>query len=177
MGILVLSLLAQASLSEWKGWQCKGEIVVGRYVNYAEGFSVAMPTGLRGRRGQASGPERGVSVPLSSDCVGVVVVYGEQNSLEWATPAAAVAETVEMDTRAGALAVVKRYSARLGRLAAAGATIRHKETSDVEDIVIAFRPGWGPVYVAHLATTEARYKRDHPRFLEILRSFRLEDWR
>jgi hypothetical protein len=50
-------------MSEWKQWQCEGSPVTDRYVNYAEGFSVAIPAGLQGRRGQAAGPERGVSIP------------------------------------------------------------------------------------------------------------------
>jgi hypothetical protein len=177
MSILVLSFLAQISLSEWKAEQCRGEIVTDRYVNYAEGFSVAMPTGLQGRRGEASGPERGVSIPLSSDCVGVVVVFGEPNGALWKTPAAAVAETVNMDTKANGPAAVRHYRTRLGHLAAAGAIVRHNGRSDVADIVIAFRPGGEPVYIARLATTQARYKRDHGRFVDVLRSFRLEDWR
>lgn len=177
MSILVLSFLAQISLSEWKVEQCGGETVTDRYVNHAEGFSVAMPTGLQGRRGQASGPERGVSVPLSSDCVGVVVVFGEPNSALWETPAAAVAQTVNVHTKTNGPAAVRRYRTRLGHLSAAGAIIRHNGRSDVEDIVIAFRPGGEPVYFAWLATTQARYKRDHLRFVDVLRSFRLEDWR
>lgn len=152
------------------------EAVDGRYVNYAEGFSVGMPVGLKGKRGQAAGPERGVSIPLSANCVGVIVVYGEPNSAEWANPAVAiVAMAGYAQTDNGV--VVRRYRTKLGRLPAFGATIRYRDSSDIEDLVIAFRPGGGPMYTARLATPNIRYRRDHQRFIETLRSFRLAPWR
>jgi hypothetical protein len=174
--VFVLTFLALTSLSEWKALQCTGEPVIDRYVNYAEGFSVAIPAGLQGRRGQVVGPERGVSIPLSADCVGVVVLFGEPNSADWATAADAVAATVRYALADNEVAV-QRYRTKMGPLAAAGATIRYRGTSDVEDVVIAFRPGGGPVYTARLATTNIRYQRDHRRFVDVLRGFRLEAWR
>ena len=77
-----LALFLQTNLTQWKQWQCEGTPVTGRYFNYAVGFSVAAPPGVQGRRGQSSGPERGVAFPLSHDCDRVVVVFGEPNSLE-----------------------------------------------------------------------------------------------
>jgi hypothetical protein len=93
MTLLILGFLALTTSPEWKRLQCTGDAVGGRYVNYAEGFSVGMPVGLKGKRGQAAGPERGVSIPLSAYCLGVIVVDGEPNSAEWANTAVAVAET------------------------------------------------------------------------------------
>ena len=148
-----------------------------RYFNYAEGFSVAIPRGLRGRAGQAAGPERGVAIPLSRDCAGVLVVYGEPNSAEWPTPAKAITEKVQIETEDDPKVELRRYRARLGKLAAAGVTIRHPATAAVEEIVIAFRPGGGPVYTARLATLESRHEQDRARFKKVLRGFRLEPWR
>ena len=70
-----------------------------------------------------------------------------------------------------------RRSGRLGTLDTAVATVRHLTTADVEEIVIAFRPGGGPVYTAQLATTAERYERDLKAFKQVLEGFRLEPWR
>ena len=177
MGALLMSLLLLRGMSEWKQWQCEGSPVTDRYVNYAEGFSVAIPAGLQGRRGQAAGPERGVSIPLSADCVGVVVVFGEPNSLEWATPAVSINWQIDAAAQTDLRIALQKYRARLGNLRAAGVTIRRRETTDVEDIVMTFRPGGGPVYTARLTTTAARYERDRGWFQKVLRGFRLEAWR
>lgn len=57
-------------VDKWRQIPFEGTVIIGKYVNYAEGFSIAVPRGLVGRRGQAAGPERGVSIPLSPDCEG-----------------------------------------------------------------------------------------------------------
>ena len=157
--------------------QCQGKPVSRRYINYAQGFSVAIPKGLRGRHGQSAGPERGVSIPLSRDCAGVVVVYGNPNSLEWPSPAAATGEEAESAVKDDPRAEVRRYTTRLGRLKAAGVKVGRRATSEVEETVVAFRPGGGPVYTARLRTTVARYERDREVFRAVLRGFRIEDWR
>jgi hypothetical protein len=177
VGVLVLTSLNQTSLSQWKQWQCQGRVISKRYFNYAEGFSLAMPSGLRGRAGQAAGPERGVSIPLSHDCAGVVVVYGEPNSSEWQMPADAIKWEVDSVVENDPHAEVQRYKTRLGKLKAEGVTVRHRATSEVKDIVVAFRPGGGPEYTAILSTTATRYKKDRDVFSKVLRGFRLEDWR
>ena len=176
-GVLVLTSLNQTSLSQWKQWRCQGRPTSKRYFNYAEGFSVAIPSGLQGRAGQDAGPERGVAVPLSRDCTGVVVVYGEPNSLEWPTPADAITWEVQTQTKDAPQAEIQRYRTRLGKLKAAGVTVKRGATSEVEDIVVAFRPGGGPVYTARLSTTGKRYKQDREVFRKVLRGFRLEAWR
>ena len=176
VGVLVLTSFGQTNL-EWKKLQCQGRPVFNRYFNYAEGFSVAMPKRIRGRHGQVDGPERGVSIPLSPDCTGVVVVYGEPNSADLPKPTAAISSEVETVVKEDPGAEVRRYTTRVGNLKAAGVTVRHSRTSEVEDIVIAFRPGGGPVYTARLSTTKRRSKQDRNVLLKVLRSFRLEPWR
>lgn len=177
MTTFLAGILLLTSFGQWKQWQCQGEPVTGRYFNYAQGFSIAIPKHLSGRRGQSAGPERGVSVPLSDDCAGVVVVYGQPNSLGWSSPSDAVGYEVESAVKDDAGAAARRYETRLGRLKAAGVTVRRGATSEVEDTVIAFRPGGGPVYTARLRTTAARYDRDGAVFRALLRGFRIEDWR
>ena len=63
------------------------------------------------------------------------------------------------------------------RLPASGVTIHYRDSKDVEDVVVAFRPGGGLMYTARLGTLAARYERDRKRFIDVLRSFRLEPWR
>jgi hypothetical protein len=176
IGVLFVTSLGQTKLAQWKQLQCTGRTVSNRYVNYAEGFSVAIPKPLKGRAGQAAGPERGVAVPLSDDCAGVVIVFGEPNSTEWATPADAITWKVQSHTEDNPQAVVQRYRNRLRNLKAAGVTIHHPATSDVGEIVVAFRPGGGPVYTVYLATTEVRYNQDRKSLIKVLRGFRLEPW-
>jgi hypothetical protein len=177
MAAFLVGVLVLTSLGQWKEWQCRGTAISKRYFNYAEGFSVAIPRALQGRRGQDAGPERGVSLPLSDDCSAVVVVSGQPNSLVWSTPADAIAWEAQTQSENDPQTEVQRYKTWLGKLTAAGVTIRHRATSDVEDVVVAFRPGGGPVYTARLATTERRYKQDRKSFRSVLRGFRLEPWR
>lgn len=175
MAAFLVGVLVLTSLGQWKQWQCQGSAISKRYFNDAEGFSVAIPRGLQGRHGESAGPERGVSLPLSHDCTGVVVVVADPNSLEWPTPADAI--TWEVQTEDDPQGELQRYRTGLGKLTAAGVTIRHGATPDVEDIVVAFRPRGGPVYAAWLATTGTRYKQDRKSFRKVLRGFRLEPWR
>jgi len=171
---LFLILLALTPQSDWKRLQCTGEFFSGRYVNYAEGFSVGIPSGLKGKRGQAAGPERGFSIPLSVNCVGVITFDGGANSLEWTNAhVAAVARASYYDNGI----VLRRYRTILGGLPAEGVVIHYGDTSDIDEFVIALRPGGALVYTARLGTTEARYRQDHRRFVGLLRRFRLEPWR
>jgi hypothetical protein len=171
---LFLILLALAPHSDWKRLQCTGEFFSGRYVNYAEGFSVGIPFRLKGKRGQAAGPERGFSIPLSADCAGVIAFDGEANSLEWENARdVAVATAKYYDDGI----VLHRHRTKLGRLAAVGVTISYPNQSDIDEFVVALRPGGALVYTARLGTTEARYRKDHQRFVGVLRRFRLEAWR
>jgi hypothetical protein len=177
MVAIIVALFLQTTLTQWKQWQCEGTPAIGRYINYAKGFSVAAPPDIQGRRGQSSGPERGVAYPLSQNCIRVVVVFGESNSLEWSTPSAAINWTVQASIEKDPQARINRYTTWMGKLNAAGATIRHKATSDIEEIVIAFRPGGGPVYQARLVFLPTQHDHDFDIFERVLREFRIEPWR
>lgn len=177
IGLLLLTNSGQAGPDQWKQLQCQGRRIHKRYVNYAEGFSIGIPSGLTGRTGQAAGPERGVSIPLSRDCTGVVVVYGEPNSAEWESPSDAIKKEIDSAVKDDPQAEVEKYQTKFGRLKAAGVTIRHRATSEVNERIVVFRPRGGPVYTAILSTTGRRYKKDHEVFRKVLRGFRLEAWR
>src|SRR2546426_10936112 len=122
-------LQKSSDVDSWKQLHCTGTSVTSKYINYAEGFSISIPPDLIGRRGQAAGPERGVSIPLSADCEGVVDISGEPNSLEWPTREDAIAWEIAHATGAGIR--VTRYASKLGSLRAAGATLRSERTGDV----------------------------------------------
>jgi len=106
-----------------------------------------------------------------------MVVFGEPNSLEWATPADAISWRTETAKEDDPQAVARRFITRLGKLKAAGVTIRHHTTDEWEALVVAFRPGGSPVYQATLSATGKRYSRDRKIFMKALQSFRLEAWR
>ena len=166
--------MALTPQSDWKRLQCTGEFISGRYVNYAVGYSVGIPTELKGKRGQADGPERGFSIPLTPICSGVIAFDGKPNSLEWKNADIAAVETASYYDNT---VVLRRYRTKLGRLPAVGVVIRYRDTLDIDEFVVALRPGGALVYRAQLGTTKARYRQDHRRFVEVLRRFRLEPWR
>jgi hypothetical protein len=173
---LLLVILALTPAADWKQDVCSGDPVYGRYVNYAVGFSVGIPRDLKGRRTRVSGPERGVTILLSRDCAGLVRFDGEPNSVEYATPSVAASELAG-DTKDRGGFISRRYKIRMGRLFASGVTIHYRDSQDIEDVVVAFRPRGGLMYTARLGTVAARYGHDRKRFVDTLRGFRLEPWR
>ncbi len=175
MSAIVICLLVLMNLGEWEALQCKGKTVTGQYVNYALGFSLKIPKQLHGKRGQASGPERGVSIPLESDCSSVIAVYGEPNSLEWTNPEDAIAWELQQSGKP-ATGII-RYATYIGKLKAAGLVLQDQRASRVEMVVIAFEPDSGLVYTARLVTTKTREKQDRDILDRVLRSFRIEPWR
>lgn len=52
---LFIADISQMDHDQWKQAQCLGESVSGQYINYADGFSLAIPNGYKGRKGQAAG--------------------------------------------------------------------------------------------------------------------------
>src|SRR5438034_323600 len=126
---LILIVLALTTSSDWKRDECRGDRVSGRYINYAEGYSVGIPRDLKGRRVRVSGPERGVSIVLSADCAGIVRFDGEPNSPEWASPSIAVTALAEYTKTDGGF-VLRRYKTHMGRLRARGVTIRYRDSQD-----------------------------------------------
>jgi hypothetical protein len=146
-------------------------VVVGRYYNPAEGFSVRVPRGLRAIAGDEAGPERGVMIRLGENRK--IVVYGEPNSLEWKDAAEAVRSAVGHEGPDAGKARV--FPVRLGSLAASRAAVRGA-SRDVE-VAVAFRPGGSPVYWVRLESDRSHFPRDRTTFVRVVRSFRLEAWK
>ena len=152
--LVLLAILALTPAADWKHDVCSGDRVSGRYVNYAQGFSVGIPRELEGRRIRVSGPERGVTVVLSRDCTCVVRFDGEPNSVEWATTSIAVSELAGYTKDRGG-SIFRRYKTGMGRLPASGVTIHYRDSQDIEDVVVAFRVRGGLMYTARLGTVAA----------------------
>jgi hypothetical protein len=177
----VLAMLFVSALGlvapDWRAAQCQGEQVAGRYTNFAEGFSVQVPNAYVGRRGVQSGPERGVSIALASNCEAFIVLYGEPNSLEWKSPEEGLQRLVTDATEADASVRSRNHVARLGRLTAAGVTMSQSGSDQIEETVMAFRPHGSPVYTATLVSSKGRYRQDKATLEQVLSTFRLERWR
>jgi len=157
--------------------ECKGEPVKGRYTNYAQGFSVGVPHSYRGLRPLQSGPERGISIALTPDCSAFIVVFSEADALDGEYPQVGLETMLSAAKDADPAASVHRHRARLGSMAAAAAMITSWDLQEIEEAVVALRPGGGLVYKAELVTTAARHREDRATFARVLRGFRLEPWR
>jgi hypothetical protein len=126
--------------------------IKGLYRNPALGYSVVVPDGLEGITGDQSGPERGIRVALPSG--GSIVVYGEPNSLEFKTPTEGVRDDLDQK-HCGRPTVAK---ARIGRVTGAEGTLICDQRA--LKVLLAFRPGGGPMYSFHLETTSPNLDRD-----------------
>ena len=146
-------------------------VIVGRYHNPAEGFSVGVPRGLKGIAGDQAGPERGAAIPLRGDRK--IVVYGEPNSLDWKDAAQALRSAI-VDEGSN-LSTSGVSTVRLGPLAASRAILKSRNRS--LEITVAFRPGGGPVYWARLESDPRHFPHDHKVFMRVIRSFRIEAWK
>ncbi|HKV79183.1 MAG TPA: hypothetical protein VJP02_13635 [Candidatus Sulfotelmatobacter sp.] len=137
---------------------CAGQTarrITGDYSNPAMGYEVRVPEGLVGITGDQAGPERGFTISLPSG--GTITIYGEPNSLEWKTP---------MDGIRHALGLEKCNSdrrqatafARMGRITATKGTLVCDDR--LLEMLLAFRPGGGPVYWMTLRTTAQKRVED-----------------
>jgi hypothetical protein len=151
--------------------QSNPRAITGTYHNPAEGFSVRVPRGFKGIAGDQAGPERGVKILLGEGRR--IVVFGEPNSLEWKDTAQAIRSAVE----AGGPVTnnVEVTSARLGSLAASRAVLQ--SGSRALEVVVAFRPGGGPIYRARLESDRKHFRPDQAVFKKVIRSFRIEAWK
>ena len=177
VNISLALILLLAAPTGWKALQCQGTPVTGRYTNNGLGFSVAVPAAHPGRRGLQGGPERGVSVPLGPGCEAVIVIYAEPNTLEWRTPADAIASRASVYKAEAPNVRLTSSALAIGTLPSAGLLAHPSATSDTEELVIAFGPKTGLVYTAMLVSPAARFARDEVVFRKFLQSFRLEPWR
>jgi hypothetical protein len=113
------------------------------YRNYAEGFAVRIPTGMRGLAGDQAGPERGVTVSLPSGAS--VAIFGEPNSLEYKTAPEGIKESLSGQCQDGKPTV---SAARVGKVRGAKGKLACGDRVIVE--MLAFRPGGGPYLLAEI---------------------------
>src|SRR5882672_572473 len=128
---IAMALLAPcSSLAQTEpGW------VVGTYRNPAEGHSIKIPRGLKGRVGEAAGPERGPRILLPSG--GTIVVFGEPNSLEYKNPTEGVRAALDYEKCASGRQEVEQT--RVGRLGGAKGSFACGD--HVVKLLLAFRTG------------------------------------
>jgi hypothetical protein len=143
----------------------------GPYRNPALGYSVKVPRGLQGIAGDEAGPERGVKISLPSG--GKIVVFGEPNALEWRTPAEGVKE--EFASERCPHYSVTISPVRMSSLKAAQG--RLVCGMQVVKLILAFRPGGGPIYWLRLDTDSSHEPGDTKLFREVAASFKLTPWR
>lgn len=162
---------------------CDARLIQGIYRNSALGFSVKIPQGLRAVAGGQSGPERGVAITTPSG--GTIVVFGEPNSLGWQSPAEGVRYDLSRETeacRSSSKPSPSNYilaPVRLGDLANGQELVGAQGTFTCSDrfvkVILVFRPGGGPIYWLHLATTTA-HETEANYIDSLARSFTLIGW-
>jgi hypothetical protein len=144
--------------------------IVGTYRNYALGYSIKIPHGLRGAADGQAGPERGVRILLASG--GQIVVFGEPNSLEWKSPEEGIRTELTHDACPSGQPEVKQT--RVGKLSGAKAS---RVCGDwVLRLFLAFRARGGPVYWLRLETIRAHELEDDAILESIAASFKLIRW-
>ncbi len=132
-------------------------LIQGTYCNYALGFSVKIPLGLKAVAGDQSGPERGVRIFLPSK--GDIAVFGEPNSLGWQSPAEGVRYDLARETCPSssnhlfASTRVGDSDDGQGIIGAQGILVCGDRFVKV---LLVFRPAGGPIYWLRLVTTVAR---------------------
>lgn len=166
LAIILLFSCANVTLA-----QENPRIILGRYHNPAEGFSVRVPRGLKGIAGNQAGPERGVMIRLGGKRR--IYVYGEPNSLDWSDTVQAIRSAIEDEGFDASKTTVA--SRRLGALTASRVILQNRDRALA--IAIAFRPGGDPVYRARLESDVKHFPHDYAVFLKVTQSFKLEEWK
>ena len=139
------------------GIQQPPRTVRGRYRKSGEGFSVVIREKAKGVLEGEAAVERGVRMVLPSG--GNIYAYGEANSLEWRTPADGIRSMIEQPK----CATEAIQDGTVGKLR--GARTRMSCDEKVVRVVLAFRPGGGPIYWLRLKIT-SRHELEDARFLE-----------
>jgi hypothetical protein len=158
-GVLLIQLV-------WNGVVfADGRWVEGTYRNLAFGYSITIPPGLRGMAGDEAGPEKGVRILLPSG--GVILVYGEPNSLHWKSPKEGL-RSEQANIACGYQPEVKQINLVLN--AAKASQICGDR---VLRVILAFRKSGGPLYWLRLETVRVHASEDEEVLGSITESFRL----
>jgi hypothetical protein len=150
--------------------QEKPRSIDGVYQNYALGFSIKIPHGLKGIASDEAGPERGTVIPLSSG--GKITAFGEPNSLEWKNPDEGINH--ELASEACASAKPKISGAHTGKLMASKGSLVCGDR--VLILMLVFRPKGGPIYWLRLETNRSHRAEDEAVFQTAVASFKLIAW-
>lgn len=145
--------------------------IEGTYRNPAEGYSIKIPTGLKGLFGDEDGPQRGVRISLPSG--GEIVVFGEPNSLEYKNPEEGIRAELKLKDCEPAQREIQ--PAPIGKIK--GARGRLVCGDRVLTLFLAFRPGGEPIYWLRLDTTRAHESEDQAVLQTIAASFKLISWK
>jgi hypothetical protein len=148
----------------------KPRSVVRTYRNPALGYSLKVPSGLKGVTGDQDGPERGVSIQLPSG--GVISVFGEPNSLEYKSPEEGLADSLKSLSCNSSQPEIKR--AKIGKLT--GAKGRLACDDRVTVTLLVFRPHGGPIYWLSLRTDHSHETQDAAVLDTIVAGFKLIRW-
>jgi|HubBroStandDraft_6_1064221.scaffolds.fasta_scaffold147113_2 hypothetical protein len=145
--------------------------IEGTYRNSALGYSIQIPSGLKGAAGGGDGPERGVriSLPSGSD----IVVFGEPNSLEYKSPEDGVRADLELKGCESGQQEIQPSA--LGKIKAARGRLVCGDR--VLNLFLAFRPQGGPIYWLRLETTRAHESEDELALDRVATSFKLIRWK
>jgi len=146
-------------------------IVKGRYRHPGEGFSVLVPENATGLLEGDPRVERGIRIALPSG--GSVFVYGEPNSLEWPSPADGIQWAAGNYQKCSIHRI--QPLAKLGELAGAGARLSCGD--QIIRLLLAFRPGGGPIYWVRLETGGNHEAEDVTFFEKVSSSFKIIRWR
>ena len=165
-----LALACAAALLACPLIHAQGRWIEGTYRNPSLGYAIDVPRGLKGRTGDQGGPERGFRVTLPSGAT--IGVWGEPNSLEFKTPAEGIRNVLASAECAGRKQTLAPI--RIGQLSAAEGTVTCNDR--VIDIVLAFRPGGGPIYWLRLETKPSDVPVDRPILLDMASSLRMIRW-
>jgi hypothetical protein len=141
--------------------------VEGTYRNSAFGYSITIPPGLRGTAGDEARPERGIRISLPSG--GLILAYGEPNSLHWKSPKEGLRSERANATCGSDQPEVKQIN--FGKLSAAKAAQICGDR--VLRLILAFRKSGGPVYWLRLETVRAHASKDEEILDSIAESFKL----
>ena len=144
--------------------------VQGRYRHPGQGFSVSVPEGTTGLLESDPAVERGIRIALPSG--GSIFARGEPNTLEWPTPTDGIRSEVAGLTECSSSPI--RSTARLGKLV--GAESRLSCGDRVRRLLLAFRPGGGPIYWLRLESASKHEAEDTRFFDRVASSFQTIRW-
>lgn len=144
--------------------------IEGTYRDPTLGYSIRIPSGLKGITGDPDGPERGIRIPLSSD--GKIVVFGEPNSAEYNSPKEGAG--AELELKGCDLGKREVKPVLVGKLKGAKGALTCGDRELV--LPLAFRPRGGPIYWLQIETVRSHQPVNEAILETIASSFRLIPW-